>query len=311
MRIEQLLAFKTVADQRSYTRAAEKEYLTQPAIYSQVRQLESECGAKLFYLAGKQVLLTEAGQDLYALAEAVESAHAGFVSRVEQRRRDSAHVVRIGANGFFGSIRDAASRYRTADPGGTVELHTMRPAAAVDAIRAGRIDFGFFGDGFSKEGLTFEQCAVNRIVCAVPAGHALAGRRVTFDEFASAPIVGYARGPGSARAAIERWLADHELKVSYAAQADSSVAVKTLSLALGVAAMVVASSIDEELASGAMALVHVEGFFPSYPLYLVYDTFDGLGPAALDFRQHVLDLWGDGRLRRPETLPVRLPATVC
>lgn len=290
MRIEQLLAFKSVADERSYTRAAEKEFLTQPAIYSQVRQLETECGAKLFYTAGKQVLLTEAGQDLYQLAEEVDRSHAAFAARIEQRRRDSAHVVRVGAHAFFGVIRAAARRFSAADPDGTVEFHSMRPAGAIEAIRAGRVDFGFFGPGFSKDGLESELCAVNRIVCAAPIGHPLAGRRVSFDEFAASPIVGYAKGPGSARAAIDGWLREREVTVQYAAQADSSVAVKTLCLALGMPAFVVAASIEEDLEIGTIAIVDVAGFAPSYPLYVVHDGLEHLGAAALTFRRYLLGL---------------------
>ena len=295
MRIEQLIAFKSVADQRSYTRAAEREFLTQPAIYSQVRQLEAECGTKLFYLSGKEVLLTEAGHGVYQLAEEVARVHEAFRARLEQRRRDAAHTVRIGAHAFFGVIGAAVARFRLSDPEGNVQLHTMRPPGAIDAIRAGRIDFGFFGEGFDKEGLAFEQCAVNRIVCAVPVGHHLGGRSVSFAEFAATPVVGYSPGIGSARAAIDGWLRDHEETVVYAAQADSSIAVKTLSLALGFAAVVLAPSIEEELASGTMLLVDVENFAPSYPLHLVYDDLQHLGPAALGFRGQLLELWDQAR----------------
>ena len=196
MRIEQLLAFKTVADEKSYTRAAEREFLTQPAIYSQVRQLETECGAKLFYTLGKQVHLTEAGRDLYLLAADVERAHGTYSTRFERRRFQSNHVVRIGAHAFYGVIRDAARRFSAGDPAGTVELNTMRPPEATDAIRGGRVDFGFFGDGYSKDGLTYEQCAQNRIVCVAPAAHPLVGRQLTFAEFAAEPIVSYAIGAG-------------------------------------------------------------------------------------------------------------------
>ncbi len=309
MRIEQLLAFKTVADEKSYTRAAEREFLTQPAIYSQVRQLEAECGAKLFYTLGKQVLLTEAGRDLYQLAEDVERAHATYNARFEQRRLKSNHVVRIGAHAFFGVIRDAARRFAAADPAGTVELNTMRPAEAADAIRGGRVDFGFFGDGYSKDGLTFEQCAQNRIVCVAPASHPMVGRRLTFAEFAAEPIVSYAKGPGSARAAIDAWLVENEERATYIAQADGSIGVKTLAVALGVGAMVVRASVQDEVSNGTLAILDVQDFTPSYPLYMIYDTEDELGPAARAFRTHVLEIWAEHQARAA-LLPPRVRTAV-
>lgn len=77
MKVDQLLSFRCVADERSYTRAAERLFLTQPAVYSQVRQLEVECGAKLFYVHGKEVLLTPAGRELYTFASTVAAAFPG------------------------------------------------------------------------------------------------------------------------------------------------------------------------------------------------------------------------------------------
>ena len=154
MRIEQLLSFKRVADERSYTRAAEKEFLTQPSVYSQVRQLETECGAKLFYVAGKEVLLTAAGEDLYRFADTVAEAHQEFLSGLQTRADARTHSVRIGALSYFGVLAEATEQLRNEDPQCVVNFESLHPTDAIDMIRAGAIDFGFFGDAFVLEGTT-------------------------------------------------------------------------------------------------------------------------------------------------------------
>lgn len=287
MRIEQLVSFKRVADERSYTRAAEKEFLTQPAIYSQVRQLEVESGSKLFFVDGKEVLLTQAGKDLYRLAEAVAAANAEYLAASRGRKEARTHEVRIGALSYFGILGEATERLRLEDPHCVVHFQSMHPTEAIELIRGGVIDFGFFGDGFITEGLVFEQCAVNKIIAVVPPGHRLAGRKVTFAQLAEYPLVGYATG--SAKAAIDKWLATHpDEAVTFAAQSDSSHAVKAMALAMGCPALVVQPAIAGDLSSGMLIEVEVSDFEASYPLFAVYSSLEELGRGAQRYRDHLL-----------------------
>ena len=65
MLLEHLRFFYAVAENGSFTRAAQQLLLTQPAVSSQIRNLEERLGQKLFERQGKRVRLTEAGEILY------------------------------------------------------------------------------------------------------------------------------------------------------------------------------------------------------------------------------------------------------
>jgi len=69
-RIETFLA---VWKEKSYTRAAEKLFVTQPAVSQHIRHLEERLGAPLFRSAGRQLFLTEAGTILYRYAASVQA----------------------------------------------------------------------------------------------------------------------------------------------------------------------------------------------------------------------------------------------
>ena len=71
MTVHQLHIFLTVAHHRSFSRAAEELYLSQPAVSIQIRELEQAVGAPLFERAGRNILLTEAGQALLPYAQRV------------------------------------------------------------------------------------------------------------------------------------------------------------------------------------------------------------------------------------------------
>ena len=62
MELHQLRSFIEVAQEGSFTRAAEKLYLTQPALSLQIKALETELGAPLFERRNRQIFLTEVGR---------------------------------------------------------------------------------------------------------------------------------------------------------------------------------------------------------------------------------------------------------
>ena len=64
MEIRQLRAFVAIAESGTFTAAAIRVHVTQAAISMQIRQMETELGAKLFVRAPRRVILTEAGEHL-------------------------------------------------------------------------------------------------------------------------------------------------------------------------------------------------------------------------------------------------------
>ncbi|MCZ2112168.1 MAG: LysR family transcriptional regulator [Dehalococcoidia bacterium] len=282
MRLEQLLNFKRVADERSYTRAAEKCFLTQPAIYNQIRQLETECQGKLFYVSGKEVLLTAEGKALYQFAEDIALANDRYLMQRRSRAERRANRVRIGALAYFGIIAEAAEQLRAEDSSITVDLHSCRPDEAIELIRAEELDFGLCGPAFMTDDLVFEHCTDYDLTLVAPTDHPLAGREIDFEELEPFPVVGFS--VGSVRVALEQWLAaDLSRKVRYAAQGDTSLAVKTLSEAMGVPAFMVRQAVEDDLTRGNLAEVRIRGFDASYPVYLIYLEESALGSAAARF----------------------------
>src|SRR3984893_8331674 len=69
--LRQLKVFETVARHLSFSRAAEELYLTQPAVSTQVKQLEEHAGLPLFEQLGKRIYLTPAGQEMLHHSRAI------------------------------------------------------------------------------------------------------------------------------------------------------------------------------------------------------------------------------------------------
>lgn len=270
MKIENLITFRRVADERSYTRAADGLFLTPSAVYQQVKQLEAEVGAKLVYVVGKEVQLTTEGRLVYESAQEIEGVHTTLVSQIAAMHDRSQHVVRIGASSYFGIMAGAADSLTKRQTDLSVEFETMRPWDAIDQLRAGAIDFGFVGAMHLQPDLIAEPCVENRIVIVVPTEHPLAGMgAVTFETVQQYSMVGYQ--DGSARRAIDRWATSRSnVRITYAAQMISSVDIKTTAGLMGLPAFVVQSAVEREVASGTLCVVNVTDFDAAYVLFVVY-----------------------------------------
>jgi DNA-binding transcriptional LysR family regulator len=93
-----LQVFQAVATERSFSRAAEKLFRTQPAISLAVQRLEAELGERLIDRAGKELLLTDAGQLVFDYARRFENLKAEMETALSELRDNSTGRLTVGAN---------------------------------------------------------------------------------------------------------------------------------------------------------------------------------------------------------------------
>lgn len=137
MEIRQLEYFLTVTQAGSFTRAAERLFVSQPAITNAVRSLEEELGIQLFDRSQKQALLTAEGR---IFASHVEQLMHGISNTLEEIRaiKDLASgVLRIGLTGLGGAAANSAAlkgilRKLSQYPLGTYRRRQQRTAKPVD-----------------------------------------------------------------------------------------------------------------------------------------------------------------------------------
>jgi DNA-binding transcriptional LysR family regulator len=93
-----LQVFRAVASERSFSRAAEKLYRTQPAVSLAVQRLEAELGERLIDRAGKELILTDAGRLVLDYARRFDNLRAEMDNALAELRDNSAGRLSIGAN---------------------------------------------------------------------------------------------------------------------------------------------------------------------------------------------------------------------
>ncbi|MSV28698.1 MAG: LysR family transcriptional regulator [Bryobacterales bacterium] len=98
MELYPLQVFLTVANERSFSRAAEKLFRTQPAISLALQKLESELGEKLIDRGGRELVLTDAGRAVLDYARRFENLNNEMSNALAELRDNSAGRLTIGAN---------------------------------------------------------------------------------------------------------------------------------------------------------------------------------------------------------------------
>ncbi|WDO06075.1 LysR substrate-binding domain-containing protein [Streptomyces murinus] len=231
MELRQLEYFVAVAEERNFTRAAERVHISQSGVSAQIRRLERELGAELFDRSARTVTLTVAGKAALAHARtALAAAGAvgqavGEVSDLIRGRLTVGMVVGCTVTPLF----DALAAFHRDHPGVELSLLEDNSDRLVEGVRAGAVDLALVGAAAAApEGLETLTLISERLVAAVPPGHPLAARpRVALSELVAHPLVCMPPGTGL-RTVFDQACAARDLHPVIALQATAADAIADL-----------------------------------------------------------------------------------
>jgi DNA-binding transcriptional LysR family regulator len=277
MDTRQLAAFCEVVERRSFSLAAERLGVTQPAVSLQVRALEKRLGAQLLDRSGRKVEPTEAGMRLYRGAQrllALEEQLVEEVGGAEQGELQGS--LGIGASTGPGGIVMAAllCEFQQRHPGLHVALSVFDTQRVVELVADRTLELGVVGAAPRHRGVQYEPFFRDEVVLICPPGHAAAGRTITLDELRAEPLIVMQEGAG-VRQMIEDELRrlglrlrDLDVKLELGLQESVKTAVQR---GYGLT-FISHTSVEAELAAGTLATVRVEGLEPAREVLLVRAT---------------------------------------
>lgn len=179
-RVRQLRVFCEVARLSSITRAAERLGLTQPAVSIQLRELEYEVGAELLERAEASVMLSAAGERLYALAEplvrGVDALFDDFSRSLESEGGESVRLAASSAGTSFVLPR-YLGRFHKQHPDTVVRVDTVTFHDGLERLLDEKVDFMVsLRDPYPQERVEYHEVCAYGLVVITPLDHPLAGR---------------------------------------------------------------------------------------------------------------------------------------
>ncbi|MGC8508974.1 MAG: LysR substrate-binding domain-containing protein [Thiomonas sp.] len=173
MELRQLRYFITIAEQGSFSRAAERLHVSQPPLSTQIKALEDELGARLLERSNRGVALTPSGAAFFEDIRSVLAQLEHAVGRVRQCERGDVGTLSIGFVSIadFGILPPTLKSFRAHYPQVDVQLHELTTDAQIRELRAAELDLGIGLAPVDEPGLTFTSLLHEPLILAAPTAH--------------------------------------------------------------------------------------------------------------------------------------------
>jgi DNA-binding transcriptional LysR family regulator len=274
MDTRQLAAFCEVVDRKSFSQAAERLGVTQPAVSLQVRSLEKRLGIKLLDRSGRRVEPTEAGLRLYRAAQRMLSVEEQLLAEMTdsdlgELRGDLVLGASTGPGGTVVPV--LLGEFQRQHPQLNVALSVSDTNHVIELVAERELELGVVGAAPRHRGVVFEPFFRDEVVLVVPPDHPFAGKRVSLDDLRGEPLILMQEGAG-VRQVIEEELRhagvrlrDLDVRLELGLQESVKTAVAA---GFGVT-FISRYGVEAELAAGTLASARVKGLEPAREISLV------------------------------------------
>jgi DNA-binding transcriptional LysR family regulator len=263
MDTRQLAAFCEVVERRSFSDAATRLGVTQPAVSQQVRALEQRLGTQLLDRSGRRVEPTEAGLRLYRGAQRLLALEDQLLEELGEPDGPLRGTLEIGASTGPAAIvlPLLLCEFQRENPELHVQLSVSDTQSVVELVADRRLELGIVGAARRHRSVAFEPFFRDEVILVTPPGHPFAGKTVDLDELSKGPLILMQEGAG-VRQMIEdelrksgRRIRDLEAPLELGLQESVRSAVQA---GYGVS-FISRRAVNSDLAAGTLAEARVRG----------------------------------------------------
>jgi DNA-binding transcriptional LysR family regulator len=231
LNLDQLSTFVKVVETGSFSAAAEKLGLTQPAVSLQIRQLEKRLGTALIERVGRRARPTDAGLELLGHADEIDAAVTTAIQSVARHAVDAVGSIHLGTDTTVSIylLPPVLGMLRKRYPNLEITVTTGNAAGIVKAVEENRIDLALATLPISGRAFEITPVVDDAFVAIAPHDMALP-QRLSAANLAKLPLL--ITEPGSAsRRIIDRWFARGDATLTPAMSLGSVEAIKAMVIA--------------------------------------------------------------------------------
>ena len=262
MEIRQLRAFVAIAESGTFTAGALRVHVTQAAISMQIRQLETEIGAKVFVRAPRHVILTEAGEQLLRRARHILREHDAALDEIAELAGAERGRLRIGSASAMvltEQLPIILKELRKQHPAAEIAVTSGTSEVLVDQILAGEVDVAFVSLPVDERGIKTERLSEDQLVAIASPRHKLAKQRtISAYTLAGERLILGERG-GNTRRLIDQFFAQAGVALRVAMELSRQQAIKRMveeDMGVGIVPL---QSVREEVEKGKLIRWWIEG----------------------------------------------------
>lgn len=188
----QLRSFYSIASNQSFTKAAEKLYITQPAVTAQMKAFEESCGFKLFHKQRSHIYLTNEGKILYEYAKKIFEEEKELENAISDIKEVKKGDLRIGSSKTYSKyfMPVMLSQFHKRYPEIVIHLHEGTSQDIIEGLCDFRFDIAVVGTAIMPDRVNFVPFSQDEVVPVVCNKHRLASKsKVTIESLAQEPII--------------------------------------------------------------------------------------------------------------------------
>ena len=290
MDLDQLHTFLEIVRLKSFSKAAQTCFRTQPAISAQVRQLEQELNASLFDRLGTRIALTAAGRIFaeyaYQILELRKQA-SDAINELDRTPRGELVIAANEATCIY-VLPKVFSEFKANFPNVQLQVERSYGTRIVDAVADNQADFGVTQLPVGDKRLQVVRVFSDEIKLIVPVGHPLSAfPAVAAKQLLDFPLL--LPKSGTTRARLNEWFDVLGPDLNVSMELDASEMIKRFVMAgLGLSFMA-APHFQEEVDSGRLTAVSLAPEPMMRSVGLIYRKDKALSKAALGFIKVILD----------------------
>lgn len=293
--LRQVEVFCRVAQQRSFSKAANAILLSQPTVSEHMAALERTLATRLFDRVRGSIRLTRAGQVFHEYALRMLASQREAVAALDDLKGAVRGQLDLGGSTIPGTyvLPGAVASFRKLHPDVRVTIRTGDSAEILDLVLAGRVEVGIVGARVKRRGIEAKEIARDELVVIVPAGHPWGKKRqIDLRDLAGEPFVMRERGSGTQETVDRAVAAAGVGPLRTTMEVGSTEAVKeAVKSGLGVS-IVSERAIATELKCGVLESVKLKGLDLSRGLTLVASSERTRSGVCRAFLAHLDSLKG-------------------
>ncbi len=288
--LRQLKVFEAVARHLSFTRAAEELHLTQPAVSTQVKELESHAGLPLFEQLGRKTYLTQAGVEMLRHSRAIIEQFREVDEAMQQLKGIAGgklNVAVISAGDYF--FPTLLAEFARRHPGVILNLTVHNRAELLHQLADNLTDLAIMVRPPDDMDTVNEPFSPHPYVIVAAPTHPLAHkRRIPMDVIVREPFIVRERGSDTRASMADgfgAWLAE----INVAMELKSTETIKQAVIAGMGISFLSAHTVTLERQVGSLVVLDVQGFPVMLNWYVVHRRNKRLPPVASAFKNFLMN----------------------
>lgn len=295
----QLRGFCLAAKYENFTIAAEKLYVTQPAITAQIKLFEEYCGLKLFKKRGRKVFLSDEGKTLYQYARKIFEYEEEIENVIDNMRELKIGDLRIGTTKTYARYFMPLMLTKFHESYPQIKIH-LDEGSSLDMARS-LCDFqneiAIIAKAEDHSDICFSPFSEEEVVLITAKDHPLAGKEgISFDQIAGEPVIMKEVGSGTRKRVNNLFRKNHHFPNILMETGNTEFIKQLVQRGDGISFLVKAA-VARELREGTLATIELQGNRMFLDVSIAYLRKELLSPPARAFLNIL------GKLAPEEMLP--------